>query len=117
VDPVPDPILLRKSSSAGYRTQTSGSLARNSHHYTIEAVVPDPLLLRKSGSAWNRTRTSGSGARNSEKLEYTGLYLPVVLYRCETWARKLREHRLRVFENRVLMRIFELKRDEVEGGW
>jgi hypothetical protein len=27
------------------------------------------------------------------------------------------EHRLRVFENRVLWRIFGLKRDEVTGGW
>jgi hypothetical protein len=27
------------------------------------------------------------------------------------------EHRLRVFENRVLRRIFGLKRDEVTGGW
>jgi hypothetical protein len=37
---------------------------------------------------------------------------------CETWSLILREeHRLRVFENRVLRRIFELKRDEVIGGW
>jgi hypothetical protein len=27
------------------------------------------------------------------------------------------EHRLRVFENRVLSRIFGPKRDEVTGGW
>jgi hypothetical protein len=27
------------------------------------------------------------------------------------------EHRLGVFENRVLRRIFGLKRDEVTGGW
>jgi hypothetical protein len=41
-----------------------------------------------------------------------------VLYGCETWSLPLREeHRLRVFENRVLRRIFGLKRDEVTGGW
>jgi hypothetical protein len=35
------------------------------------------------------------------------LILPVVLYGCETWSQTLREeHRLRVFENRVLRRIF-----------
>jgi hypothetical protein len=46
------------------------------------------------------------------------IILPVVLYRCETWSLTLREeHRLRVFENRVLRRIFGLKRDEVTGGW
>jgi hypothetical protein len=38
--------------------------------------------------------------------------LPVVLYGCETWSLTLR-----VFENRVLTRIFGPKRDEVTGGW
>jgi hypothetical protein len=42
----------------------------------------------------------------------------VVLYGCETWSLTLRkEHRLRMFKNRVLRRIFGLKRDEVMGGW
>jgi hypothetical protein len=42
----------------------------------------------------------------------------VILYGCETWSLTLREeHRLRVFENKVLRRIFEPKRDEVTGGW
>jgi hypothetical protein len=42
----------------------------------------------------------------------------VVLYGCEAWSLTLREeHRLRVFENKVLRRLFELKRDEVIGGW
>jgi hypothetical protein len=46
------------------------------------------------------------------------IILPVVLYGCETWSLKLREeHRLRVFENRVLRRIFRPKRDEVTGEW
>jgi hypothetical protein len=44
--------------------------------------------------------------------------LLVGLYGCETWSLTLREDpRLRVFENRVLRRIFGLKRDEVRGGW
>jgi hypothetical protein len=47
---------------------------------------------------------------------YKTTILPVVLYRCETWFLTLREeHRLRVFENRVLRRIFGPKRDEVMG--
>jgi hypothetical protein len=42
----------------------------------------------------------------------------VVLYGRETWFLTLREeHRLRVFENRVLRRIFGLKRVEVTGEW
>jgi hypothetical protein len=37
---------------------------------------------------------------------------------CETWSLTLREeHRLRVFENRVLRRIFGPKRGEVKGEW
>jgi hypothetical protein len=44
--------------------------------------------------------------------------LSVVLYGCETWSLTLREERrLRVFENRVLGRIFEPKRDEVTEVW
>jgi hypothetical protein len=36
----------------------------------------------------------------------------------QSWSLKLREeHRLKVFENRVLRRIFGPKRDEVTGGW
>jgi hypothetical protein len=42
----------------------------------------------------------------------------VVLYACETWSLTLREGlRLRVFENRVLRRIFGPQRDKVTGEW
>jgi len=42
----------------------------------------------------------------------------VVSYGCETWSLTLREERrLRVFENRVLRRIFGSKRYEVTGEW
>jgi hypothetical protein len=44
------------------------------------------------------------------------IILPVVLYGCGTWSLTLREeHRLRVFENRVLRGIFKPTRDEVTG--
>ena len=43
--------------------------------------------------------------------------MSVVLYGCETWSLTLREKcRLRVFENRIMRRIFGLKRDE-NGEW
>jgi len=46
------------------------------------------------------------------------IILFVVFYGCETWSLTLRkERRLRVFENRVLKRIFTPKRDEVTGEW
>ena len=46
------------------------------------------------------------------------IILPIVLYGCETWSLTMRvERRLRVFENRVLRRIFGPKRNEVTGEW
>ena len=49
---------------------------------------------------------------------YRTIILPAVLYGCETWSLTLREERrLRVFENRVLRRVFGSKRDEVTGEW
>jgi hypothetical protein len=49
---------------------------------------------------------------------YKTIILPVVLHCCETWSLTLREeHRLRMFENRVLRKIFGPKRDEVTGEW
>jgi hypothetical protein len=57
-------------------------------------------------------------SRNVKVKIYKTIILPVVLYRCETWSLTLREeHRLRVFENRVLKRIFGPKTDEVTGEW
>jgi hypothetical protein len=49
---------------------------------------------------------------------YKTIILPVVLYECETWSVAVREeHRLRVFENRVLRSLFGPKRDEITGEW
>jgi hypothetical protein len=57
-------------------------------------------------------------SRNVKVKIYKTIVLSVVLYGCETWSLTLREeHRLRVFENRVLRRIFRPKRDEVTGEW
>jgi hypothetical protein len=57
-------------------------------------------------------------SRNVKVKIYKTIILPVVLYGCETWSLALRkEHRLRVFENRVLRRIFGPKRDEVTEDW
>jgi hypothetical protein len=49
---------------------------------------------------------------------YKTIIFTVVIYGCETWSLTLREeHKLRVFENRELRRIFEPKKDGVTGGW
>jgi hypothetical protein len=55
-------------------------------------------------------------SRNVKAKIYKTIILPVVLYGCETWSFTLREeHKLRVFENKVLKTIFRPKRDEVTG--
>jgi hypothetical protein len=46
------------------------------------------------------------------------MILQFVLYRCETWSLTSREeHILRVFENRIVRRIYGPKRDEVTAEW
>ena len=76
----------------------------------------------KSGNAcYHSVQNLLSSSLLSKNLKikiYRTIILPVVLYGCETWSLTLREERrLRVFENRVLRRIFEPKRDEVTGEW
>jgi hypothetical protein len=65
----------------------------------------------------SRTFLSSRLLSNNIKIRiYKTIILPLVLYAYETWSLTLREeHRLRVFENRVLRRIFGPKRDEVTG--
>jgi hypothetical protein len=56
-------------------------------------------------------------SKNLKIKIYKTVNLPVVLYGCETWSLTLREeHRLRVFENRELRRIFGPKREK-DGSW
>jgi len=56
-------------------------------------------------------------SKNLKIKIYRTIILPVALYGCETWSRSLREeHRLRVFGNRVLMKIFEPKKGRGNMG-
>ena len=71
----------------------------NACYYSVQNLLSSILLSKNLKIKIYRTRI-----------------LPVVLYGCETWSLTLREdRRLRVFENRVLRRVFGLKRDEVTG--
>ncbi|KAJ4439473.1 hypothetical protein ANN_07597, partial [Periplaneta americana] len=73
----------------------------NACYYSVEKLL-SPSLLPK----------------NLKVRIYKTVILPVVLYGCETWTLTLREeHRIRVFENKVLRKIFGAKRDEVTGEW
>ncbi|KAJ4426285.1 hypothetical protein ANN_27097 [Periplaneta americana] len=73
----------------------------NACYYSVEKLLSSSLL-----------------SKNLKVRTYKTVILPVVLYGCETWTLILREeHRLRVFENKVLRKIFGAKRDEVTGEW
>jgi hypothetical protein len=55
-------------------------------------------------------------SKNFKIKIYGTIILPVVCYGCETWSLTLREERrLRLFENRVLRRVFVPKRNEATG--
>jgi hypothetical protein len=75
----------------------------------------------KSGNACNHSvqnfLSSSLISKNVKiKIYRTIIILPFVLYGCESWSLTLREEcRLRVFENKVLRRIFGPKTDEVTG--
>ncbi|KAJ4435405.1 hypothetical protein ANN_18020 [Periplaneta americana] len=73
----------------------------NACYYSVEKLLSSSLL-----------------SKNLKVRIYKTVILPVVLYACETWTLTLREkHMLRVFENKVLRKIFGTKRDEVTGEW
>jgi hypothetical protein len=73
----------------------------NACYHSVQNLFPSDLL-----------------SNNIKITVYKTIFLPVVLYGCDTWSLMLREeHRLRVFEDRALRRIFGPKRDEVTGGW
>ncbi|KAJ4445233.1 hypothetical protein ANN_07034 [Periplaneta americana] len=73
----------------------------NACYYSVEKLLSSSLL-----------------SKNLKVRIYRTVILPVVLYGCETWTLTLREeHRLRVFENKVLRKIFGAKRDEDTGEW
>jgi hypothetical protein len=72
----------------------------------------------KSGNVfYNSVQNILSSSMLSKNIKikiYRTIILSVVVYGCETWSLTLREERrVRVFENRVLRRIFGPKRDEV----
>ena len=111
-------ILFRLSSvvchflSAVYRLNPSGRLTSSWEDKKIGSEN-DPLFL----NTYIRRHSSSSLLSKNLKIKiYRIIILPLLLYGCETWSLTLRkDRRLRVFENRVLKRIFGPKRVEVTG--
>jgi hypothetical protein len=77
------------------------------------------IRLKSGNACYHSVQNLLSSSFLSENIKiktYRILILPVVLHRCETWWLTLREEsRLRVFENRVLRRVFGPKMDKVTG--
>jgi len=78
-------------------------------------------ILKSGYACYHSVQNLLSSSLLSKNLKikiYRTIILPVVLYGCETWSLTMREERrLRVFENRVLRRIFGPKREDVIGEW
>ena len=77
--------------------------------------------LQSGNACYDSVQNLLSSSVLSENLKikiYRTIILPVVLYGCETWSLKLREEcKLRLFEKRVLWRIFGPRRDEGTVEW
>jgi hypothetical protein len=71
----------------------------NACYHSVQNLLSSPLI-----------------SKNLKIKIYRTVIFIVVLYGCETWSLTLREHRLRVFENRILRRISGPKREE-DGSW
>ena len=62
--------------------------------------------------------SSSLPSKNTKIKIYRATVLPVALYGCETWLLMMREeHRLWLFENRVLRKIFGHRMGKVTGEW
>jgi hypothetical protein len=103
------------------------SIERVEEFKYLGTTITDPNSIQeeiksrlKLGNAWYHSvqnlLSSMFLSKNLKIKIYRTIILPVVLYGCETWLLTLREeHRLRVFENMVLRKVFGPKRDEVTG--
>ncbi|KAJ4429695.1 hypothetical protein ANN_21896 [Periplaneta americana] len=85
-------------------------------HHRKKQLVTNPSNKPRNGT--DLLLSSSLLSKNLKVRIYKTVILPVVLYGCETLTLTLRgEQRLRVFENKVLRKIFGAKRDEVTGEW
>jgi hypothetical protein len=96
--------------------------------FSLQAASPEtfgyvlylPSRIHVDGVALNEEYDTSAHLISEKNLKikiYKTVILPVVLYGCETWSVTLREeHKLIVFENRVLRRIFGPKREK-DGSW
>jgi len=124
-------MIISRDQNAGqnHSIKTPNKFFESMKHFKYFAAtlknqnsVPEEVKSRvKSGIACYHSvqnlLSSSLLSKNIKGKIYRTTILPLILYGCETWPLTLRkEHRLKVFENRVLGKIFEPKKDEVEVG-
>jgi len=104
-------IVTLKGGGVDFRYLETTLTNRNSVQEEIKSRM-------KSGNACYHSVQNLLSSILISKILKIKIVFPVGLYGCETWSLPLREERrLKVFENRVLRRIFGPKRDEVTGEW
>jgi hypothetical protein len=88
---------------------------------TNQNLIQEEIKKRlNSGNACYHSMQNLLSSRLLSKNVKVRIYktIPVVLYGCETLSLTVREeHKLRIFENTVLRRIFRVKRDGAMTGW
>jgi hypothetical protein len=94
-----------------------GATIMNKNYVTEEIMN----MLKSGNVGYHSVQNLSSSSLLSKNIKvkmYRTIIFPVILYGCEAWLPTLREEcRQRVFENRVLRRIFGPKGDEVTGEW
>jgi len=104
---------------AEYHNFISCSFGNNLNQDSIAEEIKS--RLRSRNACYHSVQNLLSSRLLSKNLKikiYKTIILPVVLYGCETWSLTLWEERKpRVFENKVLRRIFGPRRDDVTGDW
>jgi hypothetical protein len=103
------PMLVPNQPSSGTTLRSELSTFSYVQSNSVDEQPSTPSVQNLSSRLLSKNVNSGI---------YKIIILPAILYGCETWSLTLREElRLRVFENRVLKRIFGPKKNEVTGEW
>ncbi|KAJ4427229.1 hypothetical protein ANN_24846 [Periplaneta americana] len=123
-----NPQTIRKNTGISLEASREIGLEVNPENTKFMIMSPDEYIVRNGN-----IKIGNLSFKEVEKFKYLGatvtnindtrenlktVILPIALYGCETWTLTLREeHRLRVFENKVLRKMFGAKRDEVTREW
>jgi len=115
-----DEVTIQRLIKAPLKVWNSSDIGNTlTNQNCIQEEIKNSLKSGNVSSPSVQNRLFSSLLSNNIQIKkYRTVILPVVLYGCETWSLTLREEcRLRVFENRVVRRLFWSERDKVTGKW